>query len=103
MTNEESVKMNPLGPHFYVDDSRPFTFPEGWRDAVTDRMNHIIAEMDEEHGWPITHEHIEGHTEITTVQWEDDALENQEMGERFGFEIQPFDVTLDWYSREQVR
>lgn len=97
---EAPVKMNPLGPHYYVEDDyfdgpeRRYEFPESWRDALVDRMYQIMLDLDDEHSWPITAEFIHGHTEITTVQWNEDGDD---------FEIQPFEVSMDWYSRSQLR
>lgn len=89
--DSEVIRLNPLGPHFYVNDGRPFRFPEGWRDAITDRMNEIIGNMDDMMDVPVTHEHIKAHVEITTVEWDDDD-----------FEIQPFDIDESWYSEEEL-
>lgn len=84
------VKMNPLGPHFYID-AEEGEAPPSDADAMTDMMNHRLSRMDDEHGWPVTHAHIEGHVPITNVTWEN--------GDYF---VEDFDVTLDWYSRESL-
>lgn len=90
---EEEIRMNAMGPHFYVNDGRPFTFPEGWRDAITDVMNQKISEMDERLDIPVTHEHIKEHEKITTVQWNEDGDD---------FEIQPFGIDDEWHSEEEL-
>lgn len=93
-----TVCMNPLGPHFYINVEEGEAPPSD-ADSMTDMMNHRLTEMNEEHGWPIIHEHIRAHTPITEVSWEP----TDRAGYDAEYEIEDFDVSLDWYSREQLR
>lgn len=90
--NEEDVRMNPMGPHWYVDDYREF--PEKLRDSVHDRMSQRLAEMNVDHGWEINIFHVKGHVPVTTVKWDGEDADD--------FTIEDFDVSMDWYSREQL-
>lgn len=90
-THSEVVRFNPTGMHFYVNDSRPFSFPEPFRDSIQDVMHQLLDELNSESERPITKAHIKPHTEITTVEWNDEE-----------FEVQPFGVSKEWYSEEEL-
>lgn len=90
-----TVKMNPAGPHFYIDPDDQYQSPPEDADVATNWMNERLTEMNERHGWPITHAHIEAHTAITSVEWSGEGYDRE-------FEFQDFDVSLDWYSQERL-
>jgi len=89
--------MNPLGPHFYVDVEEGQK-PTGMVDLLTDRMNVMLGEVNGDHGWPITHAHIKGHTAITPVSWEP----NDDKSYGIDLNLECPAVSLDWYSREEL-
>jgi hypothetical protein len=92
------VKMNPLGPHFYVDVEEGEK-PTGMVDLMTDVMNTMLAEVDADHGWPITHGHIKGHEPITKVSWEPDP----ETSYGIDYQVESPAVSQTWYSQAQIR
>jgi hypothetical protein len=92
------VAMNPLGPHFYVDVQEGEA-PPSMPDLITDMMNHKLGELDSEHLWPIKHEYIEGHTPIASVSWTHD----EDKSHNVGVKLEDFSVSMDWYSRQQLR
>jgi hypothetical protein len=92
------IKMNPLGPHFYVDvdvDEKP----GGMVDLVTNVMNDILLEMDENDTREINHEHIRGHETITTIEWE----HNPDSSYNIDFDVEDFDIDESWYSESKLR
>lgn len=92
------IKMNHLGPHFYVD-VEVGEKPGSMVDLVTDVMNNILIEMDEEHDIPITHEYIRDHETITTIEWE----HNPDSSYNIDYELEEFDVDSSWYSESKLR
>jgi len=82
------VKMNPLGPHFYVDVEEGEK-PTGMVDLMTDVMNTMLAEVDA----------IKGHEPITKVSWEPDP----EASYGIDYQVESPAVSQTWYSRRQIR
>lgn len=92
------VKMNPNGPTFYVNVIEGQK-PTGMSDLITDRMNIWLTEFDDEHSWPITHEHIRPHTAICGVEWVP-ADDNSGYGVELDLDL-PDTAEEDWYTHEE--
>lgn len=92
-----TVRMNPLGPHFYVNVEQGEK-PPGMVDLMTDTMNHLLTDLNERHGWEITNAHVRGHVDIAEVSWDP----NPDNSYGIDLHVEPVEVSFDWYSRSQV-
>lgn len=85
------VKMNPLGPHFYVSVESGEK-PTGMVDVLTDRMNELLSVVAADSGREVTHEHIRGHEPITHVSWDADG----------SISVECPALSETWYSAEPI-
>jgi len=88
---EGVVKMNPLGPHFYVDSDDEK--PAGMVDVVTDTMNQMLSEVDADSRLTVEHGHIKCHEPITQVSWTVD-----ERGRLDDLQVECPEPSAEWHT-----